>query len=90
VVLRGKVAPRKRTVLFVVERRAGERFRRVARRTLRTRSSGRVTAGQRLAHSGVYRLRLAVLADTKNLGARSDPVGVNVGTATSGGTAGGG
>jgi N-acetylmuramoyl-L-alanine amidase len=90
VVLRGKVSPRKRTVLLVVERRAGERFRRVARRTLRTRTSGRVTAGQRLTRSGAYRLRLAALADTKNLGARSDPVEVDVGASTSAGAAGGG
>jgi hypothetical protein len=40
--------------------------------------NGRVKTSFRFARSGAYRFRLAVLADTRNLAARSSAADVNV------------
>ena len=69
--------PAKRTVLLLAERRSRGTYRRVVRRAVRARN-GRVKTSFRLARTGAYRFRLAVLADTRNLAARSSATDVNV------------
>jgi hypothetical protein len=70
VALRGTVRPGKRSALLLAYRLRGDTYRRIARVPVRVRR-GRVTARFRLARAGAYRLRLAVLADARNLSGRS-------------------
>jgi hypothetical protein len=75
----GRVRPRKRFVLLLVDRRGSDgSYRRTAKVSLRARG-GRVRALYRFKRSGTYRLRLGVVADGRNLGARSDPIAVSIG-----------
>jgi hypothetical protein len=77
--VRGAVRPRKRTAFVLVDRRGGDgAFRRVAKKKLRV-SRGRVASAVRLSRAGVFRIRLGVAADARNLGGRSEPVVVTVG-----------
>jgi hypothetical protein len=75
--VRGAVAPRKRSLLLLAERRSRGTYRRVVRRAVAARR-GRVTTGFRFARTGHYRFRLASLPDGRNLGARSEALDVQV------------
>jgi hypothetical protein len=52
-------------------------YRRLAKLTLRVRR-GKIRARYRFRKPGGYRLRLGVDPDGRNLGARSNPLAVNV------------
>ena len=80
IAVQGRVRPAKSTVLLLAERRSRGTYRRVVRRAVRARN-GRVKTSFRFARTGAYRFRLAVLADTRNLAARSSAADVNVVTA---------
>jgi len=74
----GDVRPRKRIVLLIVDRRKSSgSYRRVAKLEIRARR-GKVRARYRFRRAGAYRLRLGVVADGRNLSARSDPITLTV------------
>jgi hypothetical protein len=81
--IRGSVSPHKRVVLLLAERRSRGVYRRVLRRPMRI-SGGRVKTGFRFGRNGIYRLRLAVLADRRSLSARSEAIGFSVKPAAGG------
>ncbi len=81
IAVQGRVRPAKRTVLLLAERRSRGTYRRVVRRAVRVRN-GHVKTSFRFARTGAYRFRLAVLADTRNLAARSSAMDVTAAAAT--------
>jgi hypothetical protein len=78
VVVTGIVRPRKRTALFIVDRRGSDgSYRRILKKQVRVRL-GRIRAVRRFTRAGRYRLRLGVDRDTRNLSSRSDPLEISV------------
>jgi hypothetical protein len=78
VVVTGTVRPRKRTALFIVDRRGSDgSYRRILKKQVRVRL-GRIRAARRFTRAGRYRLRLGVDRDTRNLSSRSDPLEISV------------
>jgi hypothetical protein len=68
----GTVRPKKATAILTLKRRtAAGRLVRVSRRTVTLRS-GNLLTSLRVVRPALYRLRLSVLSDTRNLSARSD------------------
>jgi hypothetical protein len=79
VTITGSVRPRKRTAVLLVDRQGSDgAFRRTAGIAVKVRL-GQIRAAYRARRPGTYRLRLGVLPDGRNLGARSEPLTLKVG-----------
>jgi hypothetical protein len=77
VIVEGKIKPAKHSAILLVDRLGPNDKRRVGRRAVRVRS-GRARASFLFERRGRYAVRFAVLADTRNLAARSEPVSIRV------------
>jgi hypothetical protein len=75
--VRGRVAPRKRVLFLVLQRRAGGRFKRLGIGPVRVRR-GRFATVFRPQTTGLYRFYLSVRGDRSNAGGRSTPYVVQV------------
>jgi len=77
--LTGAVRPRKALAVLTVKRRTPRgRLLPVSRRTVKLRK-GRLRTSLRLRRPALYRVRLSVRRDARNLAARSGDVSVRVG-----------